>query len=138
MSITSLLIADLRFRRGRLAEATSDCLRALAAFKRRADRPGEADAYRILGAIHTAEGAWAEADQVLRKSLEINLACGQRLQSAETERELGRLEERRGNPVEARRHFAQARSRFQEVGADGAARELDLDLDRLAVHEGSG
>jgi tetratricopeptide (TPR) repeat protein len=129
--VSSLLMADLCLRRGSPRDAEGACLEALAIFKRRADRPGEADAYRILGSVRALEDSWEEAEACFARSLEINQACGQRLQWAETERDLGHLEVRRGRLDAARGHLETARAAFEDVGARGAARQLEDDIRRL-------
>jgi tetratricopeptide (TPR) repeat protein/tRNA A-37 threonylcarbamoyl transferase component Bud32 len=133
MSITSLLIGDALLRRGCLPEARECCLHALAVFKRRDDRPGEADAYRILGAIFAAESRWEESENAFNTSLAINRECGQRLQSAETERAIGQMNLKRGQDDRARRHLERAMAEFRELGAEGAAQETEHDLEPIAT-----
>ncbi len=108
-----LKIGDLHEVQNHLQEALPYYQRALAAFRAKKDRRGEAAALVRIGSIHERQGSHAEALAALDAAVPILATVGEDRPHAHALLKLGRILESLGRMAEAQEAYDHARTLFQ-------------------------
>jgi cytochrome P450/class 3 adenylate cyclase/tetratricopeptide (TPR) repeat protein len=130
-----MYIADAYLLAGRLAEARKAAGRALDLIRRHDQRFGEPETLKILGDIHAAEDAHAEADTCYREALALAERLEMRPLVARCELARGVLHARAGRRAEAVTTLARAQATLAGLGMSRWADEASAAL--AAVREPS-
>ena len=88
---------------------------------------------RLQGTIARHQGEYARAEKLLLESAKIFSAAYEKLESARTAYELGLLALTRTKYSEAQHFFLEARTIFDEVGADKELLRLDFAMSQIAA-----
>lgn len=101
-----------------------------------ADEEAQAVACGNLGLIHQTRGELDKAEQMHRKSLEINERLGRQEGIANACGNLGLICQTRGEPDEARDLWTKSRDLYVKIGAKHMAEAVQGWLDELGPPEG--
>ena len=88
---------------------------------------------RLQGTIARHQGEFSRAEKLLLESAKIFSMAYEKLESARTAYELGILALIQTNYSEAQQYFVEARTIFDEVGADKELLRLDFAMSQITV-----
>jgi tetratricopeptide (TPR) repeat protein len=128
--------AEIRLEAGDTLLARKETEQALARHREVQDVVGEAEDLRVLGRVLEASGEEDEAVGVLENVIARAEELRRPLLAALAERDLARLQHRRGLNGEAGDLARRARARFQQMGAEREVWKLDDLISRLSGRTG--
>ncbi len=119
---------------GRLAEARHTAERMVQLARAAGQRHGEADAFRILGEVHTRANPIeaGEAEASYREALAIAERIGARPLAARCHLGVGRLYRATGQPESAQHHLATAATMFRDMGMRSWMEKTQAELGEVA------
>ncbi len=123
--------AELILLTGRYEAARESCDRAFELFGRLGSTSGQAEAYKLYGALYRETGKLHLADASLADAIMASRACGDLLLEAEAERERSLVHLAAGRNADALRCLNRSHGIFQQLRAQQDLLGIDQRLDRL-------
>jgi tetratricopeptide (TPR) repeat protein len=123
--------SELLCARGQFDAAAAECSRALAIYTETGDEVGRGEAMRLQAHAERRAGRHEAAVRLLREAVRIAARHQSALLEAEAARELGALEQERGDAAAATQWLERALARFVSLGAKREEEAVRAELERV-------